>query len=72
MATKNIELSEVARSLPGVLASEQVCFIVERGRARAALLPIEQYHAMMDAVEELDFLRNASGERRVVHSIVRG
>jgi PHD/YefM family antitoxin component YafN of YafNO toxin-antitoxin module len=72
MPTKSIEMAEISKCLPTAVESGQVHFIVDRGRARAVILPIEQYHAMMDAVEELDFLRNASSERRTMQAIVRG
>ncbi len=57
MHTSIVSASDAGRALPGLLSNistgEGACYITDGdGRARAVLLDIDRYNAMMDALED--------------------
>jgi PHD/YefM family antitoxin component YafN of YafNO toxin-antitoxin module len=57
MGVSMVPEKDAGRSLPkllsGLAAGGEPCYITDRnGRARAVLLDIDRYHAMMDAIED--------------------
>jgi hypothetical protein len=59
--------------LAEVTSSGQTCFITEDGKARAVLLDINRYHALMDLIEESESLRQQDyGDETRKHISVAG
>ncbi len=57
MHTNTVSATDAGRALPGLLnkisTGEGACYITDgNGRARAVLLDIDKYNAMMDALED--------------------
>lgn len=57
MHTNIVSATDAGRALPGLLSKistgEGACYITDgNGRARAVLLDIDRYNAMMDALED--------------------
>jgi hypothetical protein len=59
--------------LEEVTTSGQTCFITEDGKARAVLLDINRYHALLDLIEESESLRQPDfGDETRQHISVAG
>ena len=55
-----------------VTSSGETCFITQDGKARAVLLDINRYNALMDIIEESESLRPHVGEETREHLSVSG
>lgn len=47
------------------------CFITEEGRAKAVLLDINRYHALMDVMEEVELAEDKPKPESLVKEIIR-
>jgi len=52
MAIRRIEHEEVRENLRVLIDSGDAYLIVEEGKPRAIILPVDHYNAMMDAIEQ--------------------
>jgi len=49
--------------LKDISSSGQTCYITEHGKAKAVLMDIHRYHALMDLIEETEYYRDFSHAR---------
>lgn len=71
-----VSATDAGRALPGLLSkistSEGACYITDGdGRARAVLLDIDRYNAMMDALEDQAGPTDAKAAGAVLKAILK-
>ena len=76
MQTSAVSARDAGKALPGLLnqisTSEGACYITDGdGRARAVLLDIDKYNAMMDALEDQAGPADAKAAGPLLKAILR-
>ncbi|MFH0939412.1 MAG: hypothetical protein V1899_09050 [Planctomycetota bacterium] len=70
------DLHNTSSLLRDISASGETCYITEDGKAKAVLMDINRYNALMDIVEETESFRDYAPSGQIsqdfsVHSILR-
>jgi PHD/YefM family antitoxin component YafN of YafNO toxin-antitoxin module len=72
VGTDELQINSV-NLIDDITNSGETCFITENGKARAVLMDIHRYNALMDLIEEAESPKTAHpGEETRKHISVRG
>ena len=70
VGTNELQINSV-NLIDTITNTGETCFITENGKARAVLMDIHRYNALMDLIEEAENPKNPGDETRK-HASVRG